>query len=113
VPIVPFYKGVVSSVGRVSFLKTPIGSGYHKRLRLVPVGIQKTAQHLFGHFRVCVFVTMGLEICSQCGFLAMAAAENRDMELAARKGFGRFDWGVGEVLLLYFFVCRELVVALK
>jgi hypothetical protein len=56
---------------------------------------------------------MGLEICSQCGFLAMAVAENRDMELAAWKGFGRFDWGVGEVLLLCFFVCKELVVALK
>jgi hypothetical protein len=31
----------------------------------------------------------------------------------SKKGFGRFDWGVGEVLLLCFFVYRELVVALK
>ncbi len=100
-------------LGGYHFLKTPIGSEYHKRLLLVPVGIRKIAQHLFGHFKVCVFVTMGLEICSQCGFLAMANAENSNMELAAWKGIGRFDWGVGEVLLLCFFVCRELVVALK
>jgi len=100
-------------LGGYHFLKTPIGFGYPKRLQLVPVGIRKTTQHLFGHFKVCVFVTMGLEICSQCGFLAMATVENSDMELAAWKGFGRFDWGVGEVLFLCFFVCREPVVALK
>jgi hypothetical protein len=58
-------------LGGYQFSKTPIGSGYHKRLQLVLVGIRRTAQHLFGHFRVCVFVTLGLEICSQCGFLAM------------------------------------------
>jgi len=72
-------------LGGYQFLKTPIGSRYHKRLQLVLVGIRITAQHLFGHFRVCVFVTLGLEICSQCGFLAMAVTEDKDMELAVWK----------------------------
>jgi hypothetical protein len=35
--------------------------------------------------RACMFVTLGLEICSQCGFLAMADVEDRDMELAIWK----------------------------
>ncbi len=60
-----------------------------------------------------MFVTLDLEICSHCGFLAMADAKDRDMELAVWKRFGRFDCGVGEVLLLCFFVYRELVIALK
>jgi len=34
---------------------------------------------------VCMFVTLGLEICSQCGFLAIADVEDRDMELAIWK----------------------------
>jgi len=29
-----------------------------------------------------MFITLGLEICSQCGFLAMADVEDRDMEKA-------------------------------
>jgi hypothetical protein len=60
-----------------------------------------------------MFVILGLEIFFQCGFLAMAYVEDRDMELAIWKRLGRFDLGVGEVLLLCFFVCRELVVAFK
>jgi hypothetical protein len=32
-----------------------------------------------------MFVTLGLEICSQCGFLAMANVEARDMELTIWK----------------------------
>ncbi len=47
--------------------------------------IPRTAQHLFGHFKVCMFVTLGLEICSHCGFLAMAVAEDRDIELVVWK----------------------------
>ncbi len=72
-------------LGGYHFLKTPIRFGYHKRLKLVPIGIRKIAQHLFGHFRVCVFVTLDLEICSQCGFLAMADVEDRNMQLAVWK----------------------------
>jgi len=33
----------------------------------------------------CMFVTLGLEICSQCGFLAMAVAKDTDMELVVWK----------------------------
>ncbi len=39
--------------------------------------IQRTTQHLFGHFRVWKFVLDG--------FLAMATAEDSDMELAVWK----------------------------
>jgi len=35
--------------------------------------------------RVFIFVTLGLKICSQCGFLEMADVEDRDMELAIWK----------------------------
>jgi hypothetical protein len=82
VPIVTFYKGVVTSVGRVSFFKDTHRIWISQKTKTSSFGIQRIAQHLFGHFRVCVFVTLGLEICSQCGFLAMAVAEDRDMELA-------------------------------
>jgi hypothetical protein len=81
-PLYRFIRGLLLVLGGYHFLKTPIRFIYHKRLQLIPVGIQRTAQHLFEHFRVCVFVTMGLEICSQCSLLTMAAVKNRDMELA-------------------------------
>jgi hypothetical protein len=68
-------------LGGYHFLKTPIRSRYQKRLKLILVGIRRIAQHLLGHFRVCVFITLGLEICSQCGFLAMTIVEDRYMEL--------------------------------
>jgi hypothetical protein len=32
-----------------------------------------------------MFITLGLEISSQCGFLAMAIAKDRDMEIAVWK----------------------------
>jgi hypothetical protein len=32
-----------------------------------------------------MFVTLGLEICSQCGFLAMADVKDRNMELTIWK----------------------------
>jgi hypothetical protein len=32
-----------------------------------------------------MFVTLGLEICSYCGFLTMADVEDRNMELAIWK----------------------------
>jgi hypothetical protein len=75
---------LLAVLGGYHFLKTPIRSRYHKRLQLVPIGIRRTAQHLFGH-RVCLFVTLDLEICSECGFLAMADIEDRNMELAVWK----------------------------
>ena len=72
------YAGVVESVGWIwctCWCESNFGYQSHWEFR------SSSAAAL----RVCMFVTLGLEICSQCGFLAMANVEDRDMELAIWK----------------------------
>ncbi len=72
------YAGVVESVGWIwctCWCESNFGYQSHWEFRSSSVVA----------LRACMFVTLGLEICSQCGFLAMANVEDRDMELAIWK----------------------------
>jgi len=100
-------------LGRYHFLKTTIRSGYHKRLQLVIVGIQKTDQHLFGHLGFACLSQWVWKFVPSVVFGNVSCRKYRYGTSSLEKGLLDLIWGVGEVLRLCFFVRRELVVAFK
>ncbi len=112
--IIPFYKGVISNVGWVSLFKDTHQIQISKKIKINSSWNSKNCPTFVGTFQgLCVY-HIGFGNLFPMWFFGNDNCRRQIYGAnSLEKGLVDLIGGVGEVLLLCFFFCRELVVAFK